>query len=160
MTSMPYDVEPTEEELAPPMLVYLASPYSHGDAAVEQRRVDAADEAARLLLDAGGLVYSPLSHFAHGRMRQVSARVAYAHGLGMLSVCDVLLVLCLPGWQDSKGVADEIALADAMSMPYVLVEPNADEELLDQLVAAMGVLQTELAEVCGCGSGESCGGEQ
>lgn len=144
--------EPVE---APPILVYLASPYTHGVPEVEEERVAAADEAARLLVDMGALVYSPLSHFAYGRMRGVHPDRAYAHGLAMLSGCDAMIVLCLPGWMESEGVNGEVELADEASIPYVLLEPNGDEPLAEQLSSAMGVLQQEVACVCGCGEGES-----
>ena len=37
--------------------------------------------------------------------------------LAMLAVCDELVVLMLPGWRDSVGVAAEIAAAEELNMP-------------------------------------------
>lgn len=103
-------------------LVYLASPYSSDDPGVEDCRVIAVDEIARTLVDMGVAVYSPLSHFAHGRMRLVSSSDAYEHGLQLLSRCDGVVVVDLPEWRSSRGVASEMALADELCLPLAHLE--------------------------------------
>lgn len=83
-------------------LVYLAVPYSDPDPSVRERRFQAANEAAGILMRAGLYVYSPISH---------SHPIAIAGGLPLdwdywegydreiLSHCGALVVLeivCIP----------------------------------------------------------------
>ena len=106
-------------------VVYLASPYSHPDPRVRQARFQAACRAAAALLSAGEIVFSPIAH---------SHPIA-AHGLPtdwefwecadgeLLRRCDELLVLMLPGWQESRGVQAEIAMARELGMPVRYLAP-------------------------------------
>lgn len=43
-------------------MIYLASPYTHPDPAVRQRRFDAACRAAAQMIRAGSMVFSPVVH--------------------------------------------------------------------------------------------------
>lgn len=127
-----------------PILVYLAAPFTSDDPRVEHKRVVDTDQAAGMMTQMGAMIYSPLNHFAYPFMRRTPADRAYAHGIHMLARCDALLVLCLDGWAESEGVRRESEYADRWGMPRVLVEPNGEEELEDQLVAALNVLQREV----------------
>lgn len=95
-------------------MIYLASPYSHPDPAVRQERYEQAMAAQAYLLRQGQHVYSPIV---------ACHPMALAHALptddewwseydrDMLTRCVELYVLCLPGWEESKGVAQEIEWA-------------------------------------------------
>jgi hypothetical protein len=41
----------------------------------------------------------------------------------MLAACDSLTVLCISGWQESKGVQAEIAAARKMGLPVRFIDP-------------------------------------
>ena len=100
-------------------LVYLASPYSHPDPAVRQARYQAACRAAAWLIGQGHLVFSPIAH----------SHAIAQHGLPvdwgfweeqdrrLLAACDELWVLMLDGWEDSRGVQAEVAIARKLGKP-------------------------------------------
>ena len=93
-------------------VIYLASPYSHPEAAVRSLRFGLACQAAARLIARGHVIYSPI---AHSHCVAELGRLPYdwetwgPQCLAMLDVCSHLLVLTLDGWQDSKGVKAEAA---------------------------------------------------
>jgi hypothetical protein len=94
-------------------MIYLASPYSHPDAAVREQRFRAACRVVASLLRAAHVVFSPI----------VYCHVLVEHGLPTdwafwehvdrehLKRCDDVIVLMLDGWEESAGVQAEIRLA-------------------------------------------------
>ena len=108
-------------------MIYLASPYTHDDRAVEQQRYEAARAATAHLLNQGRLVISPIVH---------SHPVAEAHNLpddfrfwrrqsiDLLERCDELWVLMLGGWRESEGVRAEIEHACNLDMPVHHMRPS------------------------------------
>ncbi len=117
-------------------LTYLASPYSHPDPAVRQARFEAACRAAAELIRRGHLVFSPIAH----------SHCIAQHGLPMdwgfweaqdrwlLAACDELWVLKLDGWQHSRGVQAEIAIARALGKAVRFV---SESELAEEKTAKM-----------------------
>jgi hypothetical protein len=94
--------------------LYLACPYSHPDPEVEAARFEAANVAAGALMKRGDLVFSPISHshpihLAHGLPGDFGFWKAF--DVWMIGACEAVVVLLLDGWQQSKGIAAEIALA-------------------------------------------------
>jgi hypothetical protein len=93
---------------------YIASPYSHPEAAVREARFEAVSQFAAGLIKHGEVVFSPI---AHSHPLAVKYDLAgdfdfWIHqNYGMLSKASKLLVLCLPGWEESRGVQAEIAFA-------------------------------------------------
>lgn len=72
------------------------------------------------LLNAGRFVYSPIVHchpvaISYGLPRDFQFWKDYNYH--MLVRSDELLVLCLPGWQESVGVTQEIEWAKAFGLP-------------------------------------------
>jgi hypothetical protein len=93
-----------------PRTVYIASPYSIGDAAVNVRvQIDAANE----LMDKGFIPYAPLMshfhHFVHPRSHAEWMRI----DLVWVSMCDCLLRL--PG--ESDGADREVRYAESLGKP-------------------------------------------
>ena len=94
-------------------MIYLASPYSHRDPVIRDQRYLAACRATVRLLLAGQTVFSPI---VHGH-----ALVAFGlptdwefwarHDEQYLRRCQELIVLAIPGWDESEGVQNEIELA-------------------------------------------------
>lgn len=108
------------------MVAYLASPYSHSDPAVREARFEAACRATAALIRQGKIVLSPVVH-SHPLCRfglpgdwEAWQRQDLAH----LEACDEVLVLKLDGWQQSRGVQAEIAMARALGKPVSFIEPN------------------------------------
>jgi hypothetical protein len=104
---------------------YLACPYSHPDFAVrEQRYRDVTECAARLMVSDDLVVYSPISH-SHPIAPFMPVQ---PHGFWMrqcmpfLSHADELLVLRLPGWDKSRGVKEEIMIANLLGIPVNYID--------------------------------------
>jgi nucleoside 2-deoxyribosyltransferase len=107
-------------------MIYLASPYSHPDPAVRERRFRAACSAAALLLQAGHAVFSPIAH----------GHVLAEHGLPTdwkfwqrydrehLERCDEVIVLMLNGWEESAGVHGEIRQAHELGKRVCYLTPG------------------------------------
>lgn len=107
-------------------LIYLASPYSHKDASVRQHRFEAVCLATGKLMCAGNHVFSPIAHshpiaLATDLPTDFSFWDAYCRV--MLSRCTKLVVIKLPGWQESVGVQAEIRMAREMGIPAEELEP-------------------------------------
>jgi hypothetical protein len=100
-------------------LIYLACPYSSPDPAVREQRFHAVNRAAARLMEQGDLIFSPISH---------SHPIAIDGGLpkdwgfwerydrAILGCCRTLIVLCLPGWEQSVGVQAEIKIAKELGL--------------------------------------------
>lgn len=107
-------------------LVYLATPYSHPDPRVRERRFAAVNVLTAKLMKEGQLVFSPISQ---------SHPIAVAGGLpgdwaywkeydeAILAICKKLIVFCQEGWRDSVGVAAEIELAKETGIPVEYCYP-------------------------------------
>ncbi len=101
------------------MTIYIATPYTHPDPCVRADRFEAVNRAAAALMRAGHCVFSPISHShpisQHGvpgdwtRWELLDRR--------MLRQCEEVVVLTLDGWEASKGVQAELAIAAALNLP-------------------------------------------
>jgi hypothetical protein len=101
-------------------LVYLASPYSHPDPAVRLQRFHEACRKAADLMHHGFLVFSPIAHshsIAVGWGLPLGWEYWEDFDLRLISTCDEMIVLMLPGWQDSVGVTQEIGIAANLGKP-------------------------------------------
>ena len=101
-------------------MIYLASPYSHPDPAVREDRFRAACLAAAGLLRQGQAVFSPIAH-SHCVATVGDIDPSWAlwreGDLRLLEACDQVVVLRLPGWDRSVGVAEEVARAEGRGIP-------------------------------------------
>lgn len=101
------------------IIVYLACPYSDPDPEIKKQRHQIANKVASELLSQGMLVFSPLTYSIP--LSEISSRKGWINwkdfDLAMLSRCDRLLVLKLPGWESSRGVAEEMAHAKELGIP-------------------------------------------
>lgn len=109
-------------------LIYLASPYTHADPAVMQSRFEAACRAAAVLMRAGRAVFSPIAHSVpiarHGRLPATDLAFWMAVDRPLLEACDEMVVLRLPGWEQSLGVAEELRMAKARGMLVIFMDPD------------------------------------
>jgi nucleoside 2-deoxyribosyltransferase len=104
-----------------PTKLYLASPYSSDDKRTMEKRYQKANEQAAKLMKEGFIVFSPLSH-SHPIAQcipetQVDHEFWLRQDLPFLAWSDILFVLCLPGWEQSKGVLAEIDEAHRLNIP-------------------------------------------
>ena len=103
-------------------MIYLASPYSHRDAAVRRRRFRAACRAAAAMLAKGLMVYSPIVHstpIAACGLDDMDHDFWMHVDRPYLEWCHMVMVLTLDGWRDSRGVNAEI-IANASSASSML----------------------------------------
>lgn len=111
-------------------LVYLACPYSHPDVDVRELRFFKANHYAAKLMEAGILVFSPISHthpIAEAGDLPKGWDFWERYDRAYLSICRALVVLTLDGWNESKGVQAEIKIMDELRRPvWCLQEHNAD----------------------------------
>jgi nucleoside 2-deoxyribosyltransferase len=115
-------------------MIYLASPYSHPDSYVRERRFREACRASAALLRAGISVFSPIAHshpVAHFGL-PIGWEFWERVDREFLSRCDVLAVLMLPGWRESVGVQAEIRLARELGLPVEFIAPSELDDEVSQ----------------------------
>lgn len=105
--------------------IYLATPYSHPEKAVETLRFLKACEIAGSLMAAGVIVYSPIAH-THPIAEVCDLPRGWEfwerYDKAMLRGASKVVVAKMDGWQESKGVNAEISLASQMGIPVEYIE--------------------------------------
>jgi nucleoside 2-deoxyribosyltransferase len=101
--------------------IYLACPYSDVDFSVMEHREKLASEASALLLKAGFPTFSPITHGHNIPNSEEHRGVIFDMNLAVLQLCDVFVVLCISGWEESIGIKAEMVEAKKLKIPIVLV---------------------------------------
>ena len=99
---------------------YLASPYSHKDHKVVSDRYDKTQIATVWLLRQQIWTYSPIVHCHELAQRfklPTDAKYWEDYNHTMIEKFTGVMVLLLEGWQDSKGVANEVIHALSLVKP-------------------------------------------
>lgn len=107
---------------------YLAIPYSHKDLQVREYRAYVADAITAKLAKEGRIIYSPISSWHH-----ISIRFGLATDWAACAKADKeflklssrIIVVCLPGWQESIGVQAEIQEAKLLGKPVEYLDPES-----------------------------------
>lgn len=109
-------------------LAYLATPYSHPDPVVRERRYEEACRAARVIaMNRRYVAYSPVVywHPIAVKYKLPTDAVFWAtQNFGMMYAANVIIVVTFDGWQESKGVAMEIDFAKRNEKALIYVDPN------------------------------------
>jgi len=112
-------------------LVYLACPYSHPDAEVRVWRFEQANTTAARMMNNGIHVFSPISH-THPIVLAGDLPKGWefwaAYDEAVLQYCARIVVLTLPGWEDSIGIANELKIARELDLPIDFQGPVEDTE--------------------------------
>ena len=120
-------------------MLYLACPYSHSDAAVRNRRYRIACRTAANIIKAGIAVFSPLSHSVPiaqiGGIAATDTEFWLEQDLPFLRLCGEMLILGLPGWEDSIGVRTEMVEAMSLEKPVSIIS-ESDIDLLPVIPAS------------------------
>jgi hypothetical protein len=107
-------------------LIYLASPYTHPDIYIMEKRYLEAVKAVNYLMNQGKIVFSPIVH---------NHPVAVTYGLPrgwdywkkydgvILKACNELMVYQMNGWQYSKGIEGELKIANELKIPISYLSP-------------------------------------
>jgi len=104
-------------------LVYLARPYSAGKASkqTKQWRFETVCQAAAQLMYQGYCVFSPIAHShsveIHGMDGPESMDFWLEQDFAVLKFCNKMVILTLPGWKDSNGIAKEIEFCNDNGIP-------------------------------------------
>lgn len=116
------------------MKIYLAAPYSHPKEDMRLWRSCAAAQTAAKLMQAGHIVYAP-TVYGHEVARFLPASLALDHAfwmrqdLPMLTEwADIMMVLTIPGWQTSRGIAEEMKAAREKGIVVAHIEMPREEE--------------------------------
>ena len=107
-------------------MIYLATPYTHEDPAVMQRRFEVANSTAAKLMQGGFHVFSPISH-----THPIALAGDLPHGWDywkeyderMLRACQQIMVLMQEGWERSVGVQAEIKIARQLGLQEIYTRP-------------------------------------
>lgn len=103
-------------------LLYIACPYSSTDLLIQKERFKKVSKFAGKLVQAGNLVYSPISH---------SAPMAWENKMGAkfsdwelldffyIDRADIVIVYMLEGWEESVGIAQELERAIENGKPVI-----------------------------------------
>ena len=105
-------------------LIYIASPYTNKDYTKLVDNYLTVTKYAAKLVEQGDVAFSPIT-YGHTLVsfRQMPLDFAFWENFCMtfLKKCDEMIVLCIPGWEHSKGVAAEIKLCEEYGIPVVYV---------------------------------------
>ena len=111
--------------------VYLASPYTPTGAETIADRVEAARKFAAQLMLEGYNVFSPVAHSHHiadhmDEALRLDHEFWMKQSLAFVGCCNKLIVLRLPGWERSRGIAAEIKKAQGLCIPVEYRDPPFD----------------------------------
>ena len=108
-------------------MIYLAVPYSNPSPRVRHERFEAVNRFAAIVMQQGHGVFSPISH-SHPIEEHFTEAKSWSfwqlQDLPILRVCESVLVLCLDGWEQSVGVAGEVAEATKLGIPVYYINPQ------------------------------------
>lgn len=104
-------------------MIYVASPYSHPNHIIRDRRFRQTQEFIVNCLRTQGLaVFSPIVYW-HSMAKEELFPTDAAHWLSfnmnMLRRSECIFVLQIPGWETSKGMEVEMKMASALFIPRV-----------------------------------------
>ena len=94
--------------------IYFASCYTHLDPKVMEERATKIMAKTAELIRSGYFVFSPITHSHEmAKRHNLPSTFEYwaAANHSMIDWCDTVMVLKLDGWDESKGVDDEITYA-------------------------------------------------
>jgi hypothetical protein len=108
------------------MLIYLASPYTHPNKNIEDRRAKAITIIAGKLICNGHHIFCPVAHcHKMNRYCNLGGKFEYWREFDekMISVCNELWIATLQDWDKSVGIKAEVEMTTARSMPLRYVDP-------------------------------------
>jgi hypothetical protein len=116
-------------EGCPAEYVYLASPYSHHDAAVRALRFLEAERCSHWLLLRRNWNYSPIV-YCHLMAQKFGLPTDFAYwqdlNRAMLVYSRAMYILTIDGWRNSTGIAGEREFAEGEGILVRYIEPYLD----------------------------------
>lgn len=107
-------------------LLYLATPYTRHALGKDTAYLESSTILARLLIDEGLPVYSPITHWHDASTTHYMLNIQDEDWLNinrpMMNVCGAMVVPDFDDWQTSKGIAEEIAEFRENRKPAYLID--------------------------------------
>lgn len=122
-------------------IVYLACPYSHLDMAVRLERFDASTHAAAELIRRGMFVYSPITmtHPVDLVLAEEGGSMGSDYWCdfdeAFMDVCAEMIILTIPGWEQSRGIAREKEHFASRGKPVRYLKRHSDGSFEIELTA-------------------------
>jgi len=107
------------------MKIYLAAPYTSDNEEEISFRIKEINLFAGHLMSLNYIIYSPLSMFhtiAKDNNFPISADFYSQQNEEFIKWCDYLFILCLPKWEKSKGIKEEIKMARKYSKGIIYIK--------------------------------------
>lgn len=101
-------------------MIYLASPYSHKDPSIREKRFLLIEELTAKMIKEGKMVFSPIVHchnlsISYNLSQDFEFWQKYC--LYFIDKADMLMVYMIEGWKESKGIKEEIEYAKFKDIP-------------------------------------------
>jgi hypothetical protein len=110
--------------------IYLASPYSHPLSTVRYQRFELVCRIAGKMMIDGLVVFSPIAHthpIAELCVLPSSWNYWHKYDEVMILGSYKVIVACIDGWRESKGVTAEIEIAHQHGIPVEYLEISGDQ---------------------------------
>lgn len=112
-------------------LYYLATPYSHEDRKIVEKRYEDARDAAHKLTMLGYLLIEPIG-MSHDKARVWDLPKGYEYwkerDRAYIDHCQGVIVYTMDGWDKSVGVKDEITYAATEGKEVIYISPEELEK--------------------------------
>jgi len=109
------------------MKIYLGVPYSDPDEKVKEARFEAVTDKTGELMNAGHIVYSPITA-CHPVATRCSLPGTWEYWEALdrsfIEWSDEVWILTLDGWKESTGVNAEIKIAEDLGKPVKFIGAN------------------------------------
>ena len=132
-------------------LCYIAQPFQSEIPAIMRSRALAGSEAAAYLMTKEVPYYCPIggtAHIAEIAQRRYGRTAPHDYFLRgditiLASCCSMMAVLRLPGWEKSKGLREELALCERLSIP--VMDVRCDDR--DPALMTRGLREETIADL-------------
>ena len=114
------------------MYTYLASPYTHDDPDIRQRRYQDIMRVAAVFILREEVVYSPVIHF-HPLSIKYGLPLNFTfwerHLFSMLRQAKDFVLVKLDGWETSNGMREEYEFAKSRNLPIFISKSGEDYKI-------------------------------
>jgi len=113
--------------------IYLAAPYTAPEPSLQRERFRYTIRALRILMERGEVVFCPITygHFLEDRLRRTFPHEYWLRFCrAILAGASHLYVLTARGWEESRGVREEVHLAHSLGIPIIgfsIEEPGFED---------------------------------
>lgn len=107
-------------------LYYLASPFTHTQKEIMRMRTEIAIDVSIKLVNADYIIFSPIAYNGSWIDKGVRGDWEFwkEFDLKIISKCEGVIVLTMPGWENSVGVTEEVEFAKEMAIPVYYLSPE------------------------------------